>query len=447
MLSVFFMFTGKHKKAIPLFLIFATGGLSIFPNQVGPFKATHLTFFYLILFCIRYYKIIKIYIKRNQELKWLVRLVCFFFFSILVSILYFRFPLKESVTTGLRFLLFLSLLVYIPLKGKEYISVFRIVFFITLIASSLYIMQSIIGEQILPSSSELDREVKNSGSGGLYHYLNIPAFAIIFIPISIFCKQLIPQKLRIIAPVIFFSVLFVTLFRTHIISMILCILTIIIIKGKLKKSFAPMLLLLCMSMIFGGIFYERVTEKNDSTGDVSMVLAGRLDEADYQAKDGMTLLYRFAWIAERLDYMKDRPVELLFGLGMISDKKLQNKYYNFNFGLDDPDTGLKNQVATPDIAWGNMLTRFGLVGSIIVMTMYFSFMKKFWRYRKKSDLCLVLFAYLLSNLLASFSGATISDPLFWQPVFYLIAFANKRIELYNLSIQKNETIYSCNRLL
>jgi len=429
--SVLFMFRKKHKESVMIFLVLATGGLSILPYQVGFIKATHLTFLYIVFFFFKYKKSIKNHIRTNKEYVWLVRLFIFFLLSILVSIIYFRFPIKECVTTGLRYLLFLAFLVFIPLKREDYSSIFRFLFYITFITSVIYIVQCIIGTQLLPSSSSFDADDKTAGVGGIYHFLNIPTFTFIFIPISIFCKSLIPDNFRIIAPVVFFSALFVTLFRIHIAAMVICIVVAMLLRKQSKKNVLPLFILVSMILLFGEIFHERTTEQNDSASDVSLVLEGRVQEADYQARDGMTLLYRAAWVAERFNYIKERPIELLFGLGMISEEKTQNKYYRFNFGLINEETGLMNQISTPDIAWGNLLTRYGLIGSIFLMSFFFSIMKKFYGRRNIDDLNLALYSYFVYIFLASFSGATISDPVYWQPLFFMFAYANKRCEIIN----------------
>ena len=124
---------------------------------------------------------------------------------------------------------------------------------------------------------------------------------------------------------------------------------------------------------------------------------------DYNMGEGGTLTYRIAWVYERFDYLIHRPIgEQIFGLGLISDSQpIVNKKYNFMIGLRDESTGETYQLYTPDISYGNLLSRHGFVGSIIYLCMLVNFAIFLYKDRKANAFTIVCSAMIIMLFVGS----------------------------------------------
>jgi O-Antigen ligase. len=337
-----------------------------------------------------------------------------------------------SIITGLRYLIFAAIFIFLSLTEIDYKWLFKVLFYFTFIASILYILESLTGVQLMPTESY---DQGGLSEQGFYHWGNIPPLLNIFIPISIFYTDIIPNKLKKIAPAVFLSAIFITMFRMAIVTTVLCILFVMIMKGASKRNLFALLVLVVVFLFFKDALEIRVNSESQTSNDIEAVLKGDFHQADYQGTNKLTMTYRFAWMYERFEYLSKKPIELLFGLGMITDESPSASKYHFNFGLLNANSQKVNQIRSPDIAWGNLLTCYGLLGSFFLLTFYVSLLKKLYRYRKYDDLSIILFALLLTSLLTSFSGATFSEPYFWPPIFFFCGYLFQRAKTKQLCIK------------
>lgn len=439
-LSIIFLLKKKYVYSVLLFVLFGTKGLSIIPENLGGLKLSHLAFAYVIIFALLYYHRIRNSIRTNKVARSLSWLIIFFVVSILFSILYYDFPIFDTIITGLRYLVLLSFFVFIPLSISDYQKLMKYLFYITFITSILYILQCVTGVQLLAYSLEV---YEMPTENGLFRFYNQPPLISLFLYPCFFYKELIPSKFRIIAAIVFLLAIFLSNGRTSIMVMLMTFVGISFFSGKLKQSLRMLVVLGIVFLFVQPLVFSRMDHGGKTSEDISLVLDRDFHKADYQSQNGYTLLYRFAWINERWEYLSRRPViESLFGLGLLTDEHpvVQRKYH-FRFGLVNETTGQTAQIRTPDIAWGNFLTCYGFLGSFLFFVFYGNLIKVAYKLRHFIGLANILFVMMCMSLIGSFSGASLSEPYSLVGQFLFFNYIKKIYE-YKMS-QSN----CCNRML
>ena len=427
-LSLFVMFciftlSRKYMYSAFIFLIFGTRGMAFLPAMT--LKPRFFIFLCVFVFCIFNFKYVKRNIKNDWVIRSVFRLCLFFIFLMAFSILYWKLPIFSVMSAGIPYLIPMCIVIFLPLTNREFNKLFTIVFYIAFIATILYIIQCLLGKAILPMS--WDQESVKLIAGPIHRFWAVPPFMGMLIHISIFCKKLVPPAFRAISPVLFMSGLLCTMYRTHIATAFLCIFLLMWLTGSLAKNFKSIIVLLVIFAIFGSTLTERVTRNNNSTmRDISSLLSGDLSMAKSNFSNGMTLMYRAGWVLERAAYLVKSPVELMTGLPLTEDNTYMLRKYNFRFGLKNKN-GEITQATTPDIAYGMMLTRYGLIGTILLLRMIYLLLRRLYWYRHKNELSVVLFSMLFTEFIAAISSVVLVEPTYWVSVFFLYDYAMRMI--------------------
>ncbi len=416
-------FAKKHMYAAFIFLLLPTSGLSFLTQMT--FLPRLIQSMCVVIFCTLNFKLVKRNIKKDRVVRGVFHLCLFFIFAMAFSILYWKLPPVPVIKAGIYYMMPLSIFVFIPLSRKQFHKLFTIIYYVTFVATVLYIIQCFIGRAILPISFE--QEKVGLITEYIYRFWITPPFMIELIPISIFCKKIVPLSLRAISPVVFVSGLFCTMYRTHIAAMILCIFLLMWLTGSFVKNFKSVMVLLIIFAIFGTAFTERVTRGNNATErDIGALIAGDFSMARANVGNGMTLMYRAGWVLERIVYVLHSPVELFMGFRLTDDVALLGSVYNFAFGIRR-DYGIE-QVTTPDIAYGMLVTRYGLIGTFFLLRMIFRVLRRLYRYRRRNELSMALFGFICSQFVAAVSSTVLVDPQYWITIFFLYDYAMKMIE-------------------
>lgn len=181
--------------------------------------------------------------------------------------------------------------------------------------------------------------------------------------------------------VVYFMALMSTLGRTGIFTSILTVGLAMFFTGKVGKMFKMSLVLGILFIPFIDMLSNRF-EKGGTETDIQTLLRG--GASTYESGDGGTMTYRMAWVLERCVYLSERPIgEQIFGLGLITDSYPDVlKLYRFKLGLYNEQTGDVNQMNTPDIAYGNLVSNWGYGGSVIYLFFVFSLIRFFYKIEK-----------------------------------------------------------------
>jgi len=395
--------------SIFLFLTFSLNGFRILPDIFLDAKLTHMALGYIVV--IGGYNIFHLHLNRLQK-KLNNKIVYFELFiisSILFSIVYYQYSIGEVISTGLRYSILLGFFCFINLKDWEYKKVINILFYITFITSILYCAQIITGIKLLQYSSET---FDTPESNGLFKFYNSPPLGGLFLYISLFASEYIPSKWKLASKIVFPLALLLSMGRTSMLVTGVVIIIGFLLNDSFKKNVLILLMILLLLIPFYSLISSRINKEGETKNDIQMALNLNFKEIGENGGHGGTFTYRIAWIYERAEYIFQRPFyEPLFGLGLITDESTDaQKKYHFNFGLLNIEKGFVAQIRTPDIAWGNLLTILGLLGSFFFLNIWFFLIRFFNKIKKTELLALSIFLLLVAEIMSSISCASISEP-------------------------------------
>lgn len=353
------------------------------------------------------------------QYKWFI---LFLFASVLFSLFYYHFTPFQILQGGRSFLLIFAFPILVNIKQRDFDKVLQLLIKVCVLTSMLYILQTISRHAIMPYG-----EFDTDPTTGLPRFYNSPANLDIFLALTFLKPELFKGRI-IYYRILFFLALVCTLGRTQIITTILLVFIALFFDGKIQKIGKYVIVIGVMMLPFIGVLSDRFT--GDEASDFSDIQAGNFKEGYVQGRDQGTLLYRFAWVYERYDYIIHRPLgEQLFGLGLISDSQpWVDKHYNFKIGLPNPDGIGAVQLSTPDISYGNIMTRLGFLGGVIYITFIVSLLFFLLKRRKDNVFILVSAASIMLLFINSFSGSLMIETRSFTIYFLFLSFLfnNKR---------------------
>lgn len=353
------------------------------------------------------------------QYKWFI---LFLFASVLFSLFYYHFTPFQILQGGRSFLLIFAFPILVNVNRRDFDKVLQLLIKVCVLTSMLYILQIISRYPIMPYG-----EFDTDPTTGLPRFYNSPANLDIFLALTFLKPELFKGRI-IYYRILFFLALVCTLGRTQITTTILLVFIALFFDGKIQKIGKYVILIGLMMLPFIGVLSDRFT--GDGASDFSDIQAGNFKEGYVLGRDQGTLLYRFAWMYERYDYLIHRPLgEQLFGLGLISDSQpWADKHYNFKIGLSNPDGIGAVQLSTPDISYGNIMTRLGFLGGVIYITFIVSLLFFLLKRRKDNVFILVSAASIMLLFINSFSGSLMSETRSFTIYFLFLSFLfnNKR---------------------
>lgn len=421
-LSVVLYFIGRKRWSLLLFVSFATRGLGFLTDDVIGVKNQDLALVYTLVICL--YSFIFERNKRVEEdrlLSWLIK--SFFIFlicSAAFSWVHYQFTPYQILQGGRQHFIILSYFFLRKIERRDVIWLLRMLFYITLIHSVLYIIQVLTGAEVLPY--KYAGEVKEDQYTGVLRYYNSPHLLAFFM----YMTMLYPLRnyvLNNLAAVAFLAALFCTQGRTAISIVLFCLLLGYLVRSRLSGSIRIAIIICLVLMPFSELITSRY-EESSTKDDIQAVLNGDfIDKVRNEESTKGTLSFRFAWVYERALYLSERPLsEKIFGLGMISDsqKDVVNRMYHFTVGLIDEETGLPVQLGTGDIAYGNMLTQLGYCGGLLLLFIWIRLAILFYKRRRVDSLLLCMSLFVFSRILGSVSGSHISTAAYLVIPFLML---------------------------
>lgn len=349
----------------------------------------------------------------------LTTLMLFILASICFSYFYYELTPYQILQGGRSYLLLFSLPVLLRATPTEVWKVLRMLFGICLFTSVLYILQVLVVRGPImpyPGIPGIDP------STGLVRMHNPPANLIVFLTLSFLCPAFLPQKINLnFVRGIFFVALICNLGRTAIATGIFMVLLALLMNGSFKKIGGSIIIIGILALPFVGTISNRF-EDGGTSKDFDEIMKGNFGE-DYVNEGDATMLYRFAWCYERADYLVKRPIgEQIFGMGLCSDSQdWVYKKYSFKLGLPNKEQGRPNQLSTPDISLGNMITGLGFVGTIIYLVFYLYLLLYFWKRRRCNIMFLLMSAYTIILIVISFAGSNLSEVRTFSLMFFIMS--------------------------
>lgn len=419
------LYMNPHRRYISIFIYLgfmlgSSGGYNLLTNSVLGIKNmdcaiiyTFLINAYLVL--SNQYRIPSVEFKPYYKI-----LLLFLVSSVIFSLIYYNLTPFQVLQGGRRFLLLLSLPILLRTKPEELDKIIKLLFYVCLLTSILYILQVLVVKKPLMPYGEFGIDKTT----GLPRFYNSPVNTVFFLSLSFLVPQWFPKRinLNIIRGILYVAIL-CSLGRTGIVMSTLTVLFVLMLNGKFKKLVNVMIVLSLCLIPFVGTLSQRFIERG-TNDDLRMIMNGEFGR-DYTAEGDATMLYRFAWCYERLDYLVQRPVaEQIFGMGLCSDgQDWVNTRYRFQIGLVNNESNNVTQLSTPDIAYGNMITYLGIGGMVCYLLFCISLTWFFWRRRKCSPMFLYLASYGIIMYISAFSGSSLSESKTFGFMFLIMSLA------------------------
>lgn len=391
------------------------GGFGLLTNDIIGVKNMDLAIVYtfvisLYLVLIKSWKIPRWSFKPFYIASIIMVVVCVVF-----SYVHYHLTLFQILQGGRNFLLLFSLPILLRTTGREFSKIIRLLFIVCVITSILYILQIVLKQPMMPYG-----EFSLDETTGLPRFYNVPANLAFFFALTFLKPRIFGSKLWLYR-VLFFTATICTLGRTFIFTTIIIVLLALLLQGKLRRMGIAITIIGILIIPFYSVLQDRV-EGGGGTSDITSITQGNYRY--YQnTNDGGTMVYRFAWVYERWYYMQSRPIsEQLLGLGLVSESQpWVNVHYNFFLGLPNEETGLTTQLSTPDISYGNLLTKLGMLGGIVYVVFALSLTLFLFKMRKRNIYILLAASQMIIAFLLSFSGTTLSDASNFSIIFMILS--------------------------
>lgn len=397
------------------------GGFGLWTDEITGVKNGDCAIVYTFVISLYLVFVGKWTIPKIKGRNILILFLVFLVFSMLFSYSYYGLTPFQILQGGRAFLLIFSLPVLFQARPDEVRKVVRMLLWICLLTSVLYILQILVVKgPIMPYPGKVDIDPTT----GLVRMYNFPANLTVFLALSFLCPEFLPKKVNLnMVRGILFTALICTLGRTGIAAGLLLVMLALLLNGSFKRIGVALIVIGILFIPFVGTMSKRF-EQGGTSNDLDQIMKGNFND-NYSNESDATMLYRFAWCYERGNYLVHRPLgEQLFGMGLCSDSQdWVYKHYNFKLGLPNEENMLPVQLSTPDIAIGNMITKLGFGGTIIYLVFYISLMLFFWKYRKCNILFLLMSAYSIILMIEMFSGSALSEVKTLSLMFFIMSLA------------------------
>jgi len=441
-ISILLYITKLYKWSFVIFVTFMLNGWCVLTDAILGYKNYDLAFLYVIAIVI-----VNLFLDRDKlkihDITICVLISLFMGFLLLdvrYSYIHYSFTPYQILQGSRASFLIMSYFFLRRMDHETFIWLNKFFFYITIITSILYIIEVFYDAPVLPYKFST---VKADDYTGIMRYYNSPPLLYWYLIVTIFNPTILKSRLVIPSIFIFSIALIATLGRTQIGMTFGVIIIGLILKGKIRTLVKTVAIILILSIPFMETLSLRFEGRygNDTESEVKSIFSGGIEDmANGDYSDEGTLTYRFAWVYERMLYLADRPFgENVYGLGLISDSQTETVQgmYHFNLGLYSED-GTKQQMTTPDISYGNLLSKYGYLGGILYLMIWLYILFFFFHHRKQSDVSFIGFLLVLDLMLIAIAGTSISDQ--GNFIFPLMIFVYVKKELLPLSESEEELV-------
>ena len=431
--SIILYLSGKRILSTILFFFFLFDGFQIIPEKffetgMGISKSTDFALLYIIILFI--YGIIntKDFIPINKLALLLGGYLLFIVCLIGISYYTYHIPFVEIIRTSRYYLFALSYFVLRRLTKEEISSILKILFCIVIFQSILFTIQGFTGIALL-IGAESHKSAKL-----ITRFYNSPLMLYFFVFYGIFNNPF-TGKYKYISALICIVCVYMPLHRSLTISFILILILGLFLKmGKIKQfiNYLPMLLLCVIPLV--AVMGAQLASR--TMNDINSVTTGEfVDIEEIELGEESTLLFRIAHFYERYMHILEKPIETAFGSGLMAEESnYTNKKFDFIVGLENEKTGEIVQLETSDIAWSNLIIRYGIIGTLIYLTIYISIMIFYYKHRKVRY-ALSSFLYLLLLL---FTSITSNQLYYVYMLVFPLMFFDMTLEKNNPNLTNNE---------
>ncbi len=426
--------------ALMIFFFFLTGGFQVIPSVwfdtgMGIQKGADFALLLLVFFFMTAVPSHIALLRKDKVARAIAVFIAFVFAGIFFSKFFYSYDINFVFRAARRFFFLVGYFVYRDLEVEEVQKTVRVLLIITVAQCVVFLLQLVIGVNLLNRQSEEITELSERGAVGDWKRLyNIPEYTVLFLFMVLFDDKM-KSRYRIICTLIMGAALVSTLHRSWLSSFIivLCFVGLFRTSNMWKRigmSFAVIAFALVPAI------FPALGERMDSgIEDFNNAINGGYNTRSNKFEDSFS--FRIAHALERFDHVAAEPKRWVFGLGFLTEDSGQSQYLNFSVGWHDKD-GTK-QIDTGDIAWSIMFLWLGFLGTLLYVFFYFRTMRLLWKDRAHS-FSISSFAYLLMYFLISFTSSVFIEATTFTAICLLsacvVSAQEKRNEEYEAELDE-----------
>ncbi len=418
LLAIILYIVRKRVFAYVLFFFFITQGFKFLPPEVfylfGGLINKGLDYaliFLLIILFIERQNIIP-FVKEDKVAK---LILIFLLYLTLLNIFNFFInndTLKEIIRTSRQFYL---LLIYFPfrlLRYDEVNKIFDILFRIVTIQCMVYIVQFFTKQQLMYGSEYKGYVI--SSSEEYIRFYNNPDYLVFFFYYLLFSRFFSGVKKAVYLSIYIMNII-LPLARFFIfVNLLIASTMYLYINNKFRLMKLVFIILLFFGVFSNPLIEDRI-ESGSTFEDIQLILSGNY----YAYTSGnYTFSFRIAHLMERWNYLINSPINLLFGVGMVTEDSPRINRFNFLIGPYNPEENRIYLLDMGDIAWSPLLLRLGMIGTLMICLLYFKILLDFKK-NLTDRLAVVGFTNVLFLFLNSFMTNAFYLTISWLPIFLL----------------------------
>jgi hypothetical protein len=439
-----YFYLSDEKRYLSIFLLFtiATAGFQLLPVNwvIMPAIGISKPYDWLLIFCGMIFLLFpKVFIQNGAWPSY--RNITLFALVLIALLCYSIFYIGVEVSIGVRvfrnFIFFITLFLFINISLQDFIKLFRLIIYVTTIASFVYCLQLVVGKVLLNTvGSDV---VTTNDDAALTRYYNLPVFLFPVVFFFFFRKNICPLKFRNILIGINFLAIILSQHRNLLLAIIACYLLHLFLSKKIKpaKLFVYVFLAFLAFNVGNSLLDNRFSDGFKDISGASVSVSPTTLHA-LSVNELSTTEFRWYLFAERLQHVLLNPITTLFGVGFLTEDSRLTRLLRFNIGLPD-DANNVVQVDTGDIIWSVMILQFGIVGIFFFVIYYGSFLLKFLVF-KENPIAQIGILFIAILFITSFYGTAILQPYTTCMLMLFVA--------YTFALKQSEnSLYESNYLI
>lgn len=418
--ALYSYYTKKYAIALVLFIFFCYRFLRLVPAYLMRFDGPdYAVGFMVIVFLFGTHTIYMA--KEDIKLRRYIVVMCIFL-TISFGYSVIRYGLSPSnVFIASRMSFILPCYFLLKCLHREWIEkALTILYIITVIHGILYVVQCVTGIPVMGQIAEFDKVT------GSFRFLNFPPLNDFFLIVSVLSSDSVKlperlEKYKKFFPLIFMATTICTFGRLKIIATFVVLLYGLWLKGKTSLIIKVAALAFILAIPFSESLTNRMNNGGKTKGDIEVLLDGGMQHmATTGVNKGGTFTYRMAMLYERINRLsKEDFLDQVFGYGMEYNKDNKSSVVQFKVG---------HALYTPDISYPVLIVKYGFLGALIYLMIWFRMASICKKYKDEDDLAFCTYLFIISVLLDDFSGSQITF-FSWMmfPLLMTIYIQNKEI--------------------
>lgn len=360
------------------------------------------------------------YSLRNDTFAWYIVLyLLFYLLELFLTVMHhaetFSFAFKVVRVS----MMLLGYFAFRAIPLKSYSRFFELGLYITLVQGVLFLLQ-FAGIHLLAGYDE-----EKVALEGFVFANNIPHLTYFYIFYVL--KEEKFRKVRYFIFVFLFVLVLLTFVRAVLIALVVTLLFFFLRDGNRKVALTGTLIILVLSPFLLGVFQTKSNVRNTSTMEDISQVATDIENIDLYSFNSGTLTFRIAMLAERIQYLNDEPQYALMGVGAIHEDS-PNCYNRFNFLLgtaNEEKVGQRCQIDSGDIAWVPVVLRYGWLGTLLHLAMFFVIIILAWPAKGVQRIIVpIFFLYFINTFDSVFFEA--GYPMFFVSLMMAWYFRSRR---------------------